>query len=126
MKRTLTSLAALLVVAACATPGRVAERGTPFSDATLEADHIRIHVQNDNFADARLYAVGRGIRHSLGVVIGKQVRVVDIPWTFSEPLRIEIDLLAGPKCTTRIINADPGDELELRIQSVFTSSSTCS
>jgi hypothetical protein len=51
---------------------------------------------------------------------------VDIPWTFGEPLRIEINLLAGPKCTTRTIDADPGDELELRIQSVFTSSSICS
>lgn len=126
MKRTLTSFAALLVIAACATPGQVTEYGTPFSDATLDEDRIRIHVQNDNFSDARLYAVGRGVRHSLGVVTGKQLAVVDIPWTYGEPLRIEIDLLAGPKCTTRVINADAGDELELRIESVLARASICS
>ena len=125
MKRTLTSLALLIVIAACATPGRVVERGTPFSDAPLDENRIRVHVQNDNFSDARLYAIGRGLRKHLGVVTGKQLAVMDIPWDFSEPLRIEIDLLAGPKCTTRTINADPGDEIDLRIQSTFTSSSTC-
>jgi hypothetical protein len=125
MKKTLTSLAMLLVVAACATPGQVVERGSPFSDTPLDEDRIRVHVQNDNFADARLYAIGRGVRRHLGTVTGKQVAVMDIPWTFGDPLRIEIDLLAGPKCTTRTIDADPGDELDLRIESILANTSTC-
>ena len=126
MRKTLMSLAALVVIAACATPGRGVERQEPFTRESLGEDRIRVHVQNDNFSDARLYAVGTSARHPLGVVTGKQLAVLDIPWDFSQPLRIEIDLLAGPKCTTRIINADPGDELDLRIESVLSRSSLCS
>lgn len=125
MKSTFTSLVTLLVIAACATPGQVVERGTPFSDTTPAEDRIRIHVQNDNFSDARLYAIGQVSRRPLGTVTGKQVAVFDIPWDFSSPLRIEINLLAGPKCTTRTVDAHPGDELDLRIESVLSSMSTC-
>ena len=126
MKKTLTSLAALLVLAACATPGRVVEHQQPFTSEPLGEERIRVHVQNDNFMDARLYAVGPSERYHLGVVTGKQLAVMDIPWDFSKPLRIEIDLLAGPKCTTRTITADPGDILELRIESVLSRSAACS
>ena len=56
----------------------------------------------------------------------KQQAVLEIPWDFSKPLRIEIDLLAGPKCTTDTIEADPGDILDLRIESVLSRSAACS
>ena len=126
MKRTLTSLAVLVVIAACATPGRVVEHQDPFVREPAGEERIRVQVHNDNFMDARLYALGSGTRHYLGVVGGKQQVVVDIPWDFSQPLRIEIDMLAGPKCITRTIQTDPGDLLELRIEPVFSSSSLCS
>lgn len=126
MKKTLMSLAALVVIAACATPGSVVERGQPFSRDVVAERTIRIHVQNDNFMDARLYAIGSSSRRPLGVVVGKQQAVLEIPWDFSQPLRIEIDLLAGPKCTTDTIAADPGDVLDLRIESVLSRSAACS
>ena len=126
MMKKLTSLAALVVIAACATPGRTVEREQPFTREPVGEERIRINVQNDNFMDARLYAVGLGKRYQLGVVTGKQQAVLSIPWDFSEPLRIEIDLLAGPKCTTRTIDADPGDTFELRIEAVLSRSSACS
>ncbi len=126
MRKTLMSLAALVAIAACATPGRVVERGQLFTREPVGEEMIRIHVQNDNFMDARLYAVGLSSRQHLGIVTGKQQAVLEIPWDFSEPLRIEIDLLAGPKCTTRTINADPGDILDLRIESVLSRSAACS
>ena len=85
-----------------------------------------MHVQNDNFMDARLYAIGWSSRQHLGIVVGKQQAVLEIPWNFSKPLRIEIDLLAGPKCTTDTIEADPGDILDLRIESVLSRSAACS
>ena len=126
MRKTLTSLAALVVIAACATPGRVAERGQAFTREPVGEAMIRIHVQNDNFMDARLYAVGLSSRQRLGVVTGKQQAVLEIPWDFSQPLRIESDLLAGPKCTTHTIDADPGDILDLRIEPVLWRSAACS
>ena len=125
--KTPTLLAALVVIAACATPGRwLGEREQPLPRESVGEETIRIHVQNDNFMDARLFAVGLGKRHLLGVVTGKQVAVLAIPWDFSEPLRIEIALLTGPKCTTRTIVADPGDEFDLRIESVLSRSAACS
>ena len=126
MRKTLTSLAALVVIAACGTPGRVVERAQPFTRDAVAEGTIRVHVQNDNFMDARLYAVGLSSRQHLGIVVGKQQAVLEIPWDFSMPLRIEIDLLAGPKCTTRTIDADPGDILDLRIESVLSRSAACS
>ncbi len=126
MKRTLTSLAALVVITACATPGRVVERQEPFTREPVGEESIRVHIQNNNFMDARLYAVGLGSRHYLGVVGGKQQVALEVPWDFSQPLRIEIDMLAGPKCTTRTLEVDPGDILDLRIESVFSKSRDCS
>ena len=126
MRKTLTSLAALVVIAACATQGRVVERGQPFTRDAVREGTIRVHVQNDNFMDARLYAIGLSTRQNLGIVTGKRQAVLEIPWDFSNPLRIEIDLLAGPKCTTDTIEADPGDILDLRIESVLSRSALCS
>ena len=126
MTKTLTRLAALVVIAACATPGRLVEREQPFTREPVGEEMIRIRVQNDNFMDARLHAAGLGGRYLLGVVTGKRQAVLSIPWDFSGPLRIEIDLLVGPKCTTPPIDADPGDTFDLRIEAVFSNSSVCS
>jgi len=126
MKRTLTSLAALVLITACATPGRVVEREEPSTREPVGEESIRVHIQNNNFMDARLYALGLGSRHYLGVVGGGQQVVLEVPWDYSQPLRIEIDMLAGPKCTTRTIETDPGDIIDLRIASVFSRSTLCS
>ena len=126
MRKALTSLAVLTVVAGCATQGRTVERQDPFTREAVADQTIRVHVLNNNFMDARLYAIGLSSREQLGTVGGKQQATLAIPWDFSEPLRIEIDLLAGPKCTTRTIEADPGDIFDLTIESVFGRSSVCS
>jgi hypothetical protein len=126
MTKTLTSLAALVVIAACSRPGRLVEREPPFTRGPIAEETLRIHVQNDNFMDARLHAIGLGGRHMLGVVGGKQQAVLAIPWDFGGPLRIEINLLVGPTCTTRAIDADPGDTFDVRIEPVFSASAACS
>lgn len=126
MRSKMTSLAALALIAACATHGRTVEREQPFTREAVGDDVIRIIVQNDNFMDARLYALGVTKRFPLGVVTGGQQAVLSVPWDYYEPLRIEIDLLAGPKCTTEEIDADPGDTFDLRIESVLLRSAACS
>lgn len=126
MRKTLISIAALVVITACGSSARTVARGQPFTRDAVAERTIRVHVQNDNFMDARLYAISSSSRQHLGIVVGKQQAVLEIPWDFSKPLRIEIDLLAGPKCTTDTIEADPGDILDLRIESVFSRSAACS
>jgi hypothetical protein len=114
-----------LVMAACATGGR--SSGNPFGRASGEQE-IHIKVLNQNFYDATIWAVVRGARQSkLGVVVGKQDADFTMPWTFSEPLQLEIDLLTGNmRCRTDPLTVDPGDILELQISVDFGQTRGCS
>lgn len=116
-------LGLLLLVAACATAG---SGDSPFGRGGDRPDSILLRVRNVNFADARLYTIRSGTsRKLLGSVNGKQDAEFTVSWPFSEPLRIEIDLLAGPSCTTEALYVDPGDVLELQIESVFGQTRMC-
>jgi hypothetical protein len=114
----------LSLLAGCATAGKAVD-ADPFKEAPKGRQEIRIAVENLNFNDARLFALSLGKRQRLGIVAGKRSAVFTIPWPGPEPLRIEIDLLAGPKCTTRMIETDPGDTLDLIIESVFDQTRYC-
>ena len=78
---------------------------------------INIEVINRGFQDATLYAIHAGLRNRLGTVTGTRTANYMLPWSYAEQLQIEIRLLAGPRCTTREIWADPGDIIFLEIQS---------
>ena len=124
MTRLALAMLALVALSACASSSGSRSGMEPFSDTGAD-DTITIVVQNRNFADARLYALRPGGREILGTVTGLSDDEITLDWSFSEPLRIEIDLVAGPSCTTREIRVDPGDVLELQIASVFTESQAC-
>lgn len=123
MTRPMMVAALCFAVAACATGGGTDTAG-PFS-STDRPNSVRIEVLNLNFQDARLYALRDTERLSLGTVGGKQEGTFTLPWNMSQNLRIEINLLAGPTCTTEALPVQPGDILELQIQSVFSQSSFC-
>jgi hypothetical protein len=59
------------------------------------------------------------------MVTGKQEEVFTLRWDTSLDLRMEIDLLATGRCITRPIPVDPGDEIELIIDSGFPNSALC-
>jgi hypothetical protein len=111
----LVSLLAILSMAACASSGR-RTAATPFSDDLAERKEVQIKIINANFSDATVWALIRdGQRRRLGLVTGKTDAVFTLPWTFSEPLRLEFDLVANVRCLTEQIMVDPGDLLELQI-----------
>jgi len=116
----------LLLGTACASSGgaRPGDASGPFAEG-WRPQTVRLVVQNLNFSDARLYAIRTGSRSILGVVGGKQDAEFVMEWLRSEPLRIEIDLLARPRCSTREMQVDPGDILELQIESVFSVDAVC-
>ncbi|SVD43657.1 uncharacterized protein METZ01_LOCUS396511, partial [marine metagenome] len=68
----MASLAVLVVITACATRREFSERERIFTGE----ETIRVHVQNDNFMDARLHALGSGGRYLLGVVTGRQQAIL--------------------------------------------------
>lgn len=129
MRRLALVLACALILPGCAQGGRSISSGDPFSGAIGSQDRpnrIRIEVRNMNFADARLYALrDGGTRISIGTITGKSDQTYDIDWRFNQDIQIEINLLAGPTCLTRRMPVQPGDILELQIQSVFSQSSFC-
>ncbi len=113
--------AAVLLPTSCSTvPGQ----GSPFSGGGVR-EEIRIEVRNLNFSDATLWAIGGGMRRRLGVVPGKDDAAFTVPWRISQVLAIEIDLLAGVRCTTQEMIADPGDIIELQIDLELRRSGYC-
>ncbi|MDH5590929.1 MAG: hypothetical protein OEZ65_11725 [Gemmatimonadota bacterium] len=108
----LLSVSALLVIASCASGGREADN--PFRRGSVK-NEIEIRVVNLNFSDATLWAHVRSARQRLGIVGGKRDAVFHVPWEFVDPLRIEIDLLAGDRCVTSSLTVAPGDVVELQI-----------
>ncbi len=130
--RFLRAGAALLVAAgvlsatACATRGsRQPVSDDPFAAARAGKQIIRIHVTNLNFADATLWAFRGGTRIRLGTVGGKQDGVFTMDWPHPDRLQMQIDLLGGGRCNTRVIETDPGDEIDLQIDVVLSRSSLC-
>ena len=101
-----------LLLGACALPGHA----DPFSEAQDGPQRVTLHVRNLNFAEVTLWAVARTGRHRLGTIGGKQDGVYSLTWRVSEPLQIEMDLLAGPRCWTEELMVDAGDILDLEIE----------
>ena len=114
-----------LVLGACGTrtsyPGQ-----DPFAEDGGTPQQIRIRVRNDNFYDASLTTRGDSGGRRLGTVGGNQSAVFTVPWQFTGGLRVEIDLLAGPSCTTDYITVSPGDEVTIEILADFDSMPDCS
>lgn len=117
-------LALSLGLAACA-GGRGNLTADPFEASTDGPQTISINVTNLNFQEARLWAVSSSGRQRIGVVGGKADAVYRISWDFSQPLQVEIDLLAGPSCTTEPLVVDPGDELQLQIEMDLSRMARC-
>lgn len=92
----------------CSTTSR-----SPFVSA--EDARINIEVTNFAFEDATLHVSWSGRRRRLGIVIGTQTAEFILPWDAIEEIRIEIDLLAYGRCTTRAVLASPGDVILLEI-----------
>lgn len=116
------ALGLALLVAGCAAGSGGSSRGF---DTEAGAGTIRIHVTNNNFADATLWATTPEGRRRVGMVTGKREEVFTLRWDTSVDLRMEIDLLATGRCFTRAMPVDPGDQIELIIDSAFPNSALC-
>ncbi len=116
---------ALVGASACLMAGTEVSKGTHTFISPDRPQKVRLLVQNMNFNDARLFALATNGRMPIGQVNGKQDREFELDWTLSSYMRIEIDMVAGPKCTTSEMQVDPGDILELQIASVFSQTHDC-
>ncbi len=115
----------VLALGGCGTTGRTVPGADPFATGGAVAAEIRIRVRNSNFYDATLTAVGDMGTRRLGTVGGNQTATFTTPWTFTGSLRLQIDLLAGPTCTTESITVSPGDDISIEIAPDFTQTTYC-
>jgi hypothetical protein len=95
--------------------GTRSPQGNPFDGSGVGVPQMRLRVRNANFYDATITAIGDTSQRRLGVVGGNQTATFTMPWEFSSGLRVQVDLLAGPSCTTDVIQVNPGDEVEFQI-----------
>ena len=91
----------------------------PFSGSRAETE-VKVYVTNLAFSDATIYGITNSGRRRLGRVTGKDEVVFTMPLRISSEMYLEIDFLAGPRCETERLIVDPGDHLDLVIQSENT------
>ena len=119
-------VAAALALQGCSAPQALRGTPNPFGNEDPGTAQVRVRVVNFNFSDATVWTVARsGRRQRLGTVTGKADATFTVPWTFTEPLRLEFDLLAGPRCFTEELSVDPGDIVELQISVDAAASRMC-
>jgi hypothetical protein len=111
--RTLLVLLAIML-AGCGTRGP-RPSANPFDGQGVGVPQIRLRIRNANFYDATITAIGDNTQRRLGVVGGNSSATFTMPWEFSSGLRVQIDLLAGPSCTTDTLQVNPGDDIEFQI-----------
>ena len=111
-------LALCALVAGCA-HGAAAD---PFEGARRP---IRIDVRNLNFSDASVWAVYRAERIRLGTVTGKSESSFQLPWKGTQPMHMEIDLVAGERCVTDELTVGEGDIFYLEIAVKISEMDNC-
>jgi hypothetical protein len=95
----------------CATAGQ----GALGEEEEPVVRELTLHVRNDNFYDATLYAVSEsGYRMRLGVARGLNRETFKFRWPYQD-LRMQIDLLAAGASLSESLPVSEGDELELTI-----------
>jgi hypothetical protein len=103
-------LAAAVIGSACATSG----------EGTLDEPEMTLTADNQNFADATLYAVWDvGPRERLGMVTGLTSETFPLGVQGSS-LRLQVDFIAGGSFTSDEILVGPGDDLIVRIPPLIT------
>ncbi len=113
LRLVLTGLGALSLLVSCALLGH---KSKDEEEEPAKPTQITLHVENQNFYDATVYALARsGERQRLGTVTGNGQGTFTFRWLHDE-LRVIIQLLAGRSSATETIPVNPGDTLNLVIQ----------
>ena len=116
MRRRALLLALTMTVAGCLGQG---QPSNPFDESGAGSRTIRVVVQNHNFHQATVKALGRAQRR-IGIVSGNSRKTFALAWPTVDNLILEIDLLAGSTFRTNSISMEPGESATLYIQQVIS------
>ena len=106
----LLAAALLLAAGAC-----VKNTNSPFSRSRGNADTVELSVENQNFADVRIFREGVQGRESVGFVTGRSSRTFTVSWRQTDAIRFRIEVMAEETYETNEVVASPGDRLQLFI-----------
>lgn len=112
-------LLAALAATACAAGSNAPN---PFDDTARQAEaaRLRIQIQNLNFSDVRITAVGTGRRVRVGDVTGKTDKNFTLEWDYNDPISFEINISGGGRgCTTRRVIVEPGARVWVNVPLEF-------
>jgi hypothetical protein len=111
--RLLLTLAAMILMTGCAAAG--SRSSASVQQASRQS--VKFFVNNLAFNDVTVFAVVNGARQRLGRVSGKREMEFSMPLRVPSAVYVEIDILAGPRCSSERMMVEPGDHLQLDIQS---------
>ena len=112
MTRFCLALALALLVQGCGGGGR--DVASPF-DRRQDATQIQLNVDNQSFNDVRLYVESVRGRQTVGTVSGNSRKTFRIDWGGLDELSVRMEFLASENYVSNIVNAAPGDRVELFI-----------
>lgn len=102
-------LALLLLSSAC-----LGRKESALAQFSRGRETVTVVVENQNFYDATIYAIGDGSRSRLGTVVGNTRQAFRLP-RVPRDVRFEIRLQASGTFTTPSLPVNPGDELHLTV-----------
>jgi len=118
LSRVLIALVALTLAAACSRGDKAL---VVVDTAPAVPDSVTVEIVNDNYYDARVYAVyAGGAKHPLGTIPSyKTESGMRIPW-LPRPLRFEVHLVTGFETYVSLeIDVFSGDYVQLRLPANF-------
>lgn len=108
----LSCAAVALAASSCQSLGR--ESGSGFGISERGSNQFVLQVENQNFADARLYARWNGDRRRIGRVGGNRTEYFTLDWD-GRQLQVEVDFLAGGTILSPSILVNRGDTILFQI-----------
>ena len=91
------------------------ESRTGWDVGSSEEQVVELQITNQNFKDARIYALWGGERRRLGMVSGNTSQTFRVQWRPGANLRIEVDFLAGGGFVSESVSTWPGEAFEFII-----------
>jgi len=75
-----------------------------------------VTVDNQNFNDLRIYALGSEGQQTMGNITGRSSQTFTIRWRQTSDLRFRLEFLAGRSYTTNRVTASPGDRVDVFVR----------
>jgi hypothetical protein len=107
----------LVAASGCAALGGGGAQGDPFARGGSSANQLILRANNTLAEDVSVRVVDRGRILDLGTVPGRSTRQFTVEWSGSSRLGFQVEPFSGRRHTLPLISVEPGDLLELVIQS---------